>query len=385
MTIGKILDNWGAVKHFTYKIQEGDTPILVADKLEITLDELRHYHNFNCIEDRDVINADFPSHLEFLLLKPTKQESDNEQENAKPTKIIFDNGFKIPFHNVRGKNSYMVLQTTENEKHLQTIKYKVSVEYLKKDKNGYSLFEIDRISKVYLNNVQVDTLTDVIAEEVSNVLYPLLIVVDPEGKWIDLHNFSAIRERWMAKRKSIVEKNESVAIHKYLNTIDSILNEEENLLQNLSDDWFLKVFFNGVHTTYTSDLSFTTAVDFAITPKDNALTFQVTQKIDEFLNDGNMVVIEKKGTLTNTSQESAFEKNILSGSYHSIYHLNPNTYCIENASLECDIIGDLTKKATVKIYNLNDKKIIASEQNHDFFVGETIKKESFFKDLFKLH
>jgi hypothetical protein len=385
MTIGKILDNWGAVKHFTYKIQEGDTPILVADKLEITLDELRHYHNFNCIEDRDVINADFPSHLEFLLLKPTKQESNNEQENAKPTKVIFDNDFKIPFHNVRGKNSYMVLQTAESEKHLQTIKYKVSVEYIKKDKNGYSLFEIDRISKVYLNNVQVDTLTDVIAEEVSNVLYPLLIVVDPEGKWIDLHNFSAIRERWMAKRKLIVEKNESAAIHKYLNTIDSILNEEENLLQNLSDDWFLKVFFNGIHTTYTSDLSFTTAVDFAITPKDNALTFQVTQKIDEFLNDSNMVVIEKKGTLANTSQESAFEKNIFSGSYHSIYHLNPNTYSIENASLECDIIGELTKKATVKIYNLNDKKITASEQNHDFFVGETIKKESFFKDLFKLH
>ncbi|QLC64847.1 hypothetical protein LPB248_00700 [Flavobacterium sp. LPB0248] len=385
MIIGEILDKFGVVKYLTYKIQKEDTPVSVADKLGITLEELRYYHNFNCIEDCDVINADFPSHLELLLLKPTKQESDNEQENLQPTKVTFDNGFKIPFHNVRGKNSYMVLQTIENDKHIQTIKYKVSVERITKDKNGYSLFEIDRISKVYLNNAQIEALTDIIAEEVSNVLYPLLIVVNPEGKWIDIHNFSAIRERWIAKRKRIIEKNEGLAIHKYLDTIDSILNEEESLLHSLSDDWFLNVFFSGIHTTYTSDLSFITEADFAITPKNDFISFKVTQKIDEYLNDINMVVIEKKGTLLSTLKKSALEKNTFSGNYHSIYHLNPNTYNIEGASLECDIIGDFTKKATVKIYNLNDKKITASAQNHDFFIGETVKKESFFKDLFKLH
>ncbi|WP_394772871.1 peptidoglycan-binding protein LysM [Flavobacterium sp.] len=385
MSKGKILDNWGVVKHFTYKIQKGDTPSSVADKLEITLYELRHYHNFNCIKDADVINAYFPSHLQFLLLKPTKQESDGEQENSKPIKVIFDNEFKIPFDNVRGKNTYMVLQTIENDKHLQTIKYKASVECITKDKNGYSLFEIDRLSKVYLNNAQTDTITDTLAEEVSSVLYPLRIVINQEGKWIDIYNFDDIGERWIVKRKKILKKNEGETINKYLNAVDSILNDVENLHQNLSDDWFLKVFFNGIHTAYTSELSFIAETDFAITPKDDALIFKVTQKIDEYLNDINMVVIEKKGTLANTSKETTLEKNNFSGNYHSVYHLNPHTYKIESASLECDIIGNLTKKATVKIYNLNDKKVIASEQNHDFFVGETIKKESFFKDLFKLH
>lgn len=385
MITGEILDNWGVVKHFTYKIQKGDTPTSVANKLEITLYELRLYHNFNCIEDCDVINADFPSHLQFVLLKPTKQESDCEQENSKPVKVIFDNEFKIPFDNVRGKNTYMVLQTIENDKHLQTIKYKASVECIKKDKNGYSLFEIDRVSKVYLNNAQTDTITDTLAEEVSSVLYPLLIVVNQEGEWIDIHNFDEIGERWILKRKRILEKNEGEAINKYLNAVDSILNDVENLLQNLSDDWFLKVFFNGIHTTYTSDLSFIAEADFAITPKDEALIFKVTQKIDEYLNDTNMIVIEKKGTLANTSEETTLEENNFSGNYHSIYHLNPNTYTIECASLECNISGNATKKATVKIYNLNDKKVIASKQKHDFFVGETTKKESFFKGLFKLH
>lgn len=385
MNIGKILDNWGVAKHFTYKIQKGDTPTSVADKLEITLYELRFYHNFNCIDDRDVINADFPSHLQFLLLKPTQQESEVDKENVKPIKVTFDNEFRIPFYNVRGKNSYLVLQSIKTDNQVQTIKYKISAECIKKDKNGYSLFEIDRISKVYLNNVQTDTITDTLAEEVSNVLYPLLIVVNQEGEWIDIHNFDDICERWIVKRKRILKKNEGEAINKYLNAVDSILNRVENLLQNLSDDWFLKVFFNGIHTTYTSNLFFITEEDFAITPKNNAIIFKVTQKIDEYLNDTNMIVIEKKGELANTIKEAGLEKNSFSGNYHSIYHLNPNTYTIESASLECDLIGDLTKKATVKIYNLNDKKIVSSEQNHDFFAGETIKKESFFKDLFKLH
>lgn len=385
MIIDKILDNWGVVKHFTYKIEKGDTPTLVADKLEMTLYELRIYHNFNCIKNEDVINADFPSHLEFLLLKPPVQKNDIDLEELKPIKVIFDKEFRIPFHHVIGKNSYMVLQTVESDEQLQTIKYKITVEYIKKDKNGYSLFEIDRISKVYLNNAQTDTIIDTLAEEVSSVLYPLQIVVNQEGEWVDIHNFDDIDERWIVIRKRILEKNDGEAINKYLNAVDSIFNDEQNLLQNLSDDWFLKVFFNGIHTNYTSNLFFIAETDFAITPKDDALIFKVTQKIDEYLNDTNMIVIEKKGTLLETSKETAFDKSNISGNYHSIYHLNPNTYTVESASLECDFSSDLTKKATVKIYNLNSEKVLASEQNHDFFVGETIKKESFFKNLFKLH
>lgn len=385
MIIGKILDNWGAIKHYTYKIQKGDTPISVADKLEITLYELRAYHNFNCLENADVINADFPGHLQYLLLKPTKLESDHEQEEIKPTKVIFDNDFRIPFHNVRGKNSYMVFQTIENNEQSQSIKYKVSVECITKDKNGYSLFGIDRVSKVYVNNFQTDTITDTIAEEVSSILYPLLIVVDQEGKWIDIHNFSDIVERWIIKRRDILEANEGQAINKYLDAVNSVLDKPENLLINLSDDWFLKVFFNGIHTTYTPDLSFPTKADFAITPKETPIIFEVTQKISEYLNDANMIVIEKKGLLTDSSKEIVPENNNFSGSYHAIYHLNPNTYAIENVSLECDFTRDSSKKATVKMYNLNDRKVIASGQKQSFFVGETIKKESFFKDLFKLH
>lgn len=385
MIFGKVLDDLGLVKHLTYKIQKGDTPESVADKLKITLYELRVYHNFNCINDKDVINSYFPNHLEFLLVKPQIIESSNKEVEIKPIKVIFEEEFRIPFHYVVGKNSYNVFLSIENETKLQTVNYKVSVEFLKKDKNGYSLFEINRAPKVYVNNNITDKITDTLAEEVSTILYPLLIVVDQQGEWVDVYNFNDIVDRWTEKRKEIAENKGGSAINKYFNAVDLILSNSDNLLKNILDDWFLKLFFNGIHTSYTSNLSFTNQADFAITPKENPVKFNVTQKIHEHLNDANMIVIEKEGTLADLSQQTTFRNSTYSGNYHSIYHLNPNSYVVENASLECNILGDCNKKASVKIYNLNDRKIIASDQTKSFFVGETVKKGSFFKDLFKLH
>lgn len=385
MVFGEILDRSGKIEHLTYKIEKGETPTSVADKLDISLSELRHYHNFNCVEDRDVINAYFPSHLKFLLLKPTKPQYDSEQHETLPVKVIFDHNFKIPFHNVRGKSNYMVIQTLENNDQSQTIKYKASAECVKKDKNGYSLFEIDRISKVLVNNLEIQTVTDTIAEEVSKILYPLLIVVDQEGKWIDIHNSDEIAERWKIKRQNILDQNEGVAIKKYLNAVDSVLDNSEKLLKNLSDDWFLNVLFNGIHTTYTPNLSFATNVKINLTPSGDSEILKVTQKIDPYLNDQNLVVIEKIASLSDALKQTVFEKNNFYNNYHSIYHLNPNTYAVVNASLECETTGDLPKKVTIKIYDLEETKIIVSDQAQPFFVGETEKKESFFKDLFKLH
>ncbi|MCP2029025.1 hypothetical protein L1276_004204 [Flavobacterium sp. HSC-32F16] len=385
MTLGKILNDFGEIKHFIYEIQKGDTPESVADKLEMTLYELRSYHNFNCIENIDVINAGFPSHLGFLLLNPKSTGSNKEQEELKPVKVVFDNEFTIPFSHVIGKNSYKVFLAVENDKQLQSVSYKVSVEFIKRDKNGYSLFEIDRVSKVFLNNNVIEKIVDTVAEEVSTILYPLLIVVNPEGKWVDIHNFNDIVERWTEKRKKIAETKEGIVINKYFNTVDFILENPDNLLKNVSDDWFLNMFFNGIHTGYTLNFSFTNQADFSLTPKDDVLLFNVTQKINEYLNDAGMIVIEKKGLLADWSEQTTPFNNISSGNYHSIHHLNPNSYAIENISLECDILGDYHKKVFVKIYNLNDTKIVPYNKKESFFVEEKKKKESFFKDLFKLH
>jgi len=385
MAFGEILDRSGKIEHLTYKIEKDDTPTSVAEKLDISLSELRHYHNFNCAEDRDIINAYFPSHLKFLLLKPEKPQSENEQSETAPVKVIFDYNFKIPFHNVRGKNNYMVLQTLENNEQSQTIKYKASAECIKKDKNGYSLFEIDRTSRVLVDNLETRTITDALAEEVSKILYPLLIVIDQEGKWIEIHNSDEIAERWKIKRENILDRNEGVTIKKYLSAIDSVVENSEKLFKNLSDDWFLNVLFNGIHTNYTSNLSFVNDVNINLTPSGDSEILQVTQKIDPYLNDQNLVVIEKSGSLSNTLKQTVFEKNNFYNNYNSIYHLNPNTYAVENASLECQTTDDFPKKVTIKIYNLNETKVITSNQTQTFFLGETEKKESFFKNLFKLH
>ena len=55
--------------HHKYFIKEGDTFKSVSEELGIDWQTIRFYHNTHCIADEDVINADFPKHLKFLLLK----------------------------------------------------------------------------------------------------------------------------------------------------------------------------------------------------------------------------------------------------------------------------------------------------------------------------
>ena len=109
MEIGQLLDDWGVLKHNTYMIQKGDSPESVSQKLKIPLYELRSYHNFSCTENADVINADFPHHLQYLLLNPS-QFQNKVVEEISAIAVHFENGFTIPFHHVWDKNSYMVFQ-----------------------------------------------------------------------------------------------------------------------------------------------------------------------------------------------------------------------------------------------------------------------------------
>ncbi|MCV9929782.1 hypothetical protein OIU83_19125 [Flavobacterium sp. LS1R49] len=369
--------------HDKHSIKKGDTFESVAEELGIEWQTLRAYHNTHCVADADVINAYFPSHLKFLLLKPIRLQANGELEEEPLKKVIFNNSFRIPFNRAKVKKNYVVMYTMENGEQVNTIKYKASVNWVATDKNEYSFFEIDRQSNLCINDKEADTIAEKLSEQISSILYPLVIVVDQTGKWIDIHNFKIIQERWRTRKQNILGNNEGMTINKYLDFVDSMLVEKDNLLKNLLDDWFLTVLFNGIHTDHTSDLAFTTTVDFPIIPKEVPVKFEIIQKIEEYLNSANMLVIKRKGILADIANDIASTENPQLGNYYAIYHLNPNNYMIENVSLVCNIMLDNPKKVTIEIHNLNDSKVIVGGVSKSLFVAEEVKKESFLKGLFK--
>jgi len=368
----------------TYKIRKGDTLQSVANELGVDAQELRRYHNMRC-NIPDLIEADFKSYLELLILAPEKEEINDKEDLGEVTrkKVVFgSNAFTIPFYPIHINNNYKVKYTFETGDKIKHLEYEASVKWLRADKNGICFFEIDRLNKIKINGKEADTKVDILAEMTASVLYPMQVVVDQNGNWIDIFNYNTIKERWEDKKNEIFDYYDGKTVLKYIDAVEYTLRDEDSLLESLSDDWFLKVFFNGVHICYGSNLVVEKDAYFSIIPKKAVVKADVEQRIEEYLDKGNLILIKQKGELRDEEMKEKFLiDDDRAGNYEAEYFLNPNHYSIEKIKLVCTLNLETAKKITIEINNLNEKKEITIATRQSIFVAEEKPKESFFKGL----
>ena len=338
-------------KHLTYKIRKGDTLESVAKVLEIEAHELRRYHNIYC-EISDLIEADFKSHLEYLILAPEKIKGDADEK--KPRKISLGKDYKLPFLPNGISKEYKVEYTTEVGDQIDTIEMKVDVKWLASDKNKFHLFEISRES-IYINNEIPDTIMDELAAKTAAVLYPLKIVVDEFGKWIDLHNYSEIVSRWKDVKTEILDYYEGEVTQIYIDHTENALENIDTLLKSLASDYFLRAFFNGIHISYTSDYAFKNDVSFPL-EKDEESLFKVEQTIDPFLDDFYLVKVEQKGNYKDGESEASFGYDPRKGYYNATYFLDKDFYWIEKIKIECSIDYDDPIKILISVESFEKRK-----------------------------
>ncbi|EKT3967491.1 hypothetical protein NTJ12_002586 [Flavobacterium psychrophilum] len=267
---------------------------------------------------------------------------------------------------MKEKRNYAVRYTIEDGNEVHTLKYEAGVKWIDTDINGYSFFKIDRLSKVYIDDNEANTIVNELAEKVSSILYPLQVVVDQEGEWVDIHNFEEIKERWETKEAQILKDYPGEETEKYLVLYEENLISNQTLSLALSKDWFLRAFFNGVHTGYTSELTFEGYAYFPFIAKSEDLMFDIKQKIGKYLDENHLINIDIKGVLKNNRTKADFQYTIdlynhpfgnqkVTGSYRAKYYLNPNNYSIETLFIECDFALDVPQKYTVMVTNLNLK------------------------------
>jgi len=368
----------------TYKIRKGDTLQSVANELGIDAKELRRYHNIRC-NIPDLIEDDFKSYLELLILAPEKSDV-IALEEKKPKKVMFGSkAFTIPFYPININNSYKVEYIIDKgDNKIKHLEYNASVKWLNADKNGICFFEIDRLSKVLIDGKGAETKVEVLAEMTANILYPMQVVVDQSGNWIDIFNYNTIRKRWEDEKIKVLDYYEGKHVLKYIDAVEYTLRDEESLMKSLSDDWFLTAFFNGIHTCYGSDLVIEKDTHFPIMPKKAIVNTNAEQKIEEYLDEANLIVIKQKGEFTDEDLKEKFLiDDEIAGYYSAEYSLNPNHYSIEKIVLECALNLDSPKKVNIEISNLNDKKEVVIASRQSIFIAEEKKKDSFFKGLFK--
>jgi hypothetical protein len=367
-------------KERTYAIQKGDTLQKVAQELGIAPQELRRYHNIYC-DIPDLIEADFPGHLKIVLLPQNKNEGTaNSSLDAKPRKVSFINEHTLPFLPSGSKKKYNVQYVLENGEEKDTINFESSVKWIAVDPKGYHFFEIDRLTKTQINKADPDLMLEELAAKTAEILYPLQIIVDVTGKWIDVHNYKQILERWENKKREILDYYEGEVAEIHIEHTEQSLSSKTALMDSLRSDLFLRALFNGVNTDYTAEHTFENNITFPLV-KDEEATFIVEQKVAPFLEDGKWIWIEQKGNYIDNDFDVNFEFDRWEGNYNATYFLNPNSYCVEKLQLECVIHYESPIKATITIEELTPKQIVNTNDENSINTSGGLKKENFFSIL----
>ena len=335
-------------KHRTYKIRKGDTLQSVARELGVDAQDLRRHHNIYC-RIPDLIEADFKSHLELLILPPEKKEAKtNDEIEKKRRKVSFGDDNRLHFSPERTNENYKVQYTSEVGDEVDVTEMNVNVKWLAVDKNKYHLFEINRASDIYINGKVPDTTMNELGAKTAEVLYPLKIVVDEFGEWIAIYNYNEIESRWEKIKNEILDYYEGEVAETYIEQIEYALENEDTLLASLRSDYFLRAFFNGIHIGYTADYSFKNEITFPL-EKNKESVFKVEQKVASHLDEEGLIKVEQKGDYIDSGLEIDLGYAPWKGNYSAAYFLDADSYYIEKMNLECSIDYDNPIKIAIKI------------------------------------
>lgn len=278
-----------------------------------------------------------------------------EDEEKKKEPVLFVNqDYVLPFNPFELNHNYSVLYTIEKEGKKQILKQNFSLLRLKPDtkQDDYHFIEINKTSKLLIDGEPINTRAYTVAEKTAEFLFPLRIVVDKYGKWKDLNSYDKLKERWEKQKDSIKELFDGKTFMQLAKNIENAIEDNSLLVKQISGNWFLRSYFNGIHRAYTHNFETERKLYFPAIAQTDDLEFLITQKVNPYLNDLNQIEVTQSGKSENEHVEEY---------YHAQYFLNPNNYLIEELRLECDLI-DMKRKITIEVKNLDQSKIIVDSK-----------------------
>lgn len=370
----------------TYKIQKGDTLTNVAVKLNRDEYDVKSFHNTYC-DIEDLIGVDFPKHLTELII-PSFEVSQKNDILTFPKPVKLGSKGKLEFFPSSLNKKYGVLIALEKGDDSQTIKYEVNLRYVRQEEKE-KVFELNRISKIYINDEEADAIADVLAVKVAQVLYPLQILIDENGSFSGIANYEQIQQRWHAVKEDIYGEYEGEWVEKYIELNEEVLNEKESIEFSLLSDYFIRTYFNGIYTEYPQNKSKATDIQFPVLNDVSDINYKVKSEIEEFYDESNFIVLNQDGIINEERSKEDLEAKfnfpfyanpdssyiIAEGNYRAKYFMNPSDHSIEAAYLEASVELDITERIKVSIANLNPNSNLETRNTDSkIFLGE--KKES---------
>ena len=218
----------------------------------------------------------------------------------------------------------------EGEENSNEVKYEVRVTRLKPGKEGQPLFQIERISDVFVNEILPDLVADRLAYAAGKVFYPLVITVDQNGGFQSIYNHQDILKRWQSVKKKVLDNFEGGLVEDYVERMGKQLANTDSInLAFLNNDWFINTFFKPVYKEYGQSRIIESIYKFPIARGFNVEGYLTQEKLGaqsngfgaiELIHDGTIMPLEDELYITNRAignYDIIFYTRNLSGSYLS--------------------------------------------------------------------
>lgn len=377
--------------HHLHIIQKGDTLQSVAKQYRISAEELRNYHNRYC-ELSNLLNREIEYQKELIVQKKqhVREKSEQPKETEKK-KVSFAPNNKLVYSPVNTNYKYGVMITLENGEEKNELKYETSVKWIQKYGDSH-IFEIDRTSKIYINEEEANDIADLLAYETSKVLFPKHLMVDEDGNWEEIAKYNKYPERWKIVKKHLRKEFEGELVENYFQKIEKILETPEQINIYMLGDFFLRTLFLGYCTIYGKDFTTEKYITFPIIENGIEPRYKIQAKADPYLDEYNLINIQMEGLLDDERSRADFingspfvfkmeeeKKDAKSfGDFSVQAFLNPNSNIPEAIHLECSIDLEETKKVSVVIANLSETgSINVRNRETSLFQIEVTPKKSF--------
>lgn len=368
-----------------YKIQKGDNLKSVALQLNRNEYDLKSYHNTYC-DMEDLIGIDIPKHLTKLIVS-SFESNKKEEKIDKHKRVRLGSKEKLGFFPSLLNKNYGVLIVLENGNDSQTIKYDLNLRYVRQEEKD-KVFELNRFSKVYINDEEADAIADVLAVKVAQALYPLQILIDENGSFSGIANHEQIQQRWESAKDKIYDEYEGEWVEKYIKLNEEVINDKESIEFSLWNDYFIRTYFNGIYCEYPENKSRTDEIQFPVIHDVSDISFKVKSEIEDYYDESNFIELNQNGIIDDERAKEDLESKfnfpfyanpdssytLAEGTYRGKYFLNSNDHSIEAAYIEASVELDNPERIKVSIANLNPKyNLEVRDANSEIFIEE--KKE----------
>ena len=215
-----------------YKVKKGDTLQLIAEKLQISVNDLRHYHNMRC-ELWELLEQKLTSKTERIIV-PSEEELASLQGHQQAVQKELERPSRYLDKKFYAKDYDVKEVVITSDKEVKT-DYSLSLQMEKAEK-GWSMI----VNTTY---EEADTKFTELATACMQAMQPLKYHLSINGGITDIENHREIIERFRQKRTDIEGYFEGKLTKSYTDAFYEKLIDKEYMIERLQMSFLNQVLF----------------------------------------------------------------------------------------------------------------------------------------------